>query len=58
MNRSEVKHFEERLTGIVKDFQFDLSFEKDDETKRYLTNTIRHLQNCLEVFNRIESKED
>jgi hypothetical protein len=54
MNTSEVNWYKERLAGLVKDLQFDLKYEKDVETIRYLQNMIRHLNTSVEVFNRVE----
>jgi hypothetical protein len=58
MNSSEVNWYKERLAGLVKDLQFDLKYEKDVETVRYLQNMIRHLNSSVEVFNRVEGTEN
>lgn len=58
MNNSETVHYKERLQGLVKDLTFDLKYEKDVEAIRVLQNTIRHLNLSVEVFNRLDSKED
>lgn len=57
MNQSEVVYFIDRLQGLVRDLTFDLKHEKHTETQGYLTNTIRHLQNSIEVMRRIEPGE-